>query len=454
VKSMGSFKPQSLMALLEAGTLAGREDGELLELFRANRADVSAEAFRVLVERHGPLIHAICRRLLRDPNDVDDAFQATFLVLVHRVNSIRKRDSIGAWLHGVAVRVARRARHRAARRMALERTLENAVPVLAAKPDCSVSEVVEAVHQEIDRLPGKYREPVILCCLEQQTYEQAARQLGTSEPTLRGRLHRGRQRLEARLRARGFSSTDALVLVGWEAGPALHPALVDSTVLLAQRFSAVGGLVTAAVTPSVLSLVQGVVHAMFWNPLKVAVFSALVAAGVLGTAVLARQGQSGSEAPAKQKPAHSADNAASPAPTPISKQTEKASIDRKNEPIRFWLSEKLDLDHPTGISLQVFLKEIKKATTTKDNSGIPIYVNPRGQQDAQITTDSKVFVTKGTALGETLRYVLNSIGLSYILNDGFLMIDSRTGILESRLDEVDRKLDRIINALERRNPAP
>ena len=148
------------------------------------------------------------------------------------------------------------------------------MPVLAAKSDCGVSELVEVVHQEIDRLPGKYREPVILCCLEQQTYEQAARQLGTSEPTLRGRLHRGRQKLEARLRARGFSLTDALVLVGREAGPTLRPALVDSTVLLAQRFSVVGGLVTAAVTPSVLSLVQGVIHAMFWNPFKVATFSA------------------------------------------------------------------------------------------------------------------------------------------------------------------------------------
>ena len=92
MKPMVSFRPQSLMALLESGTLAGRDDGELLELFRARRGDVSAEAFRVLVERHGPMILAICRRLLRDPNDVDDAFQATFLVLVRRVGSIRKRD--------------------------------------------------------------------------------------------------------------------------------------------------------------------------------------------------------------------------------------------------------------------------------------------------------------------------------------------------------------------------
>ena len=347
MKPMVSFRPQSLMALLESGTLAGRDDGELLELFRASRGDVSAEAFRVLVERHGPMILGICRRLLRDPNDVDDAFQATFLVLVRRVGSIRKRDSIGSWLHGVAVRVARRGRQRAARRMALERTLEDAVPVLAAKPDCGVSEVVEVVHQEIDRLPGKYREPVILCCLEQQTYEQAARQLGTSEPTLRGRLHRGRQKLEARLRARGFSSTDALVLVGPKAGPALHPVLVDSTVLLAQRFSAVGGLVTAAVTPSVLSLVQGVVHAMFWNPFKVATFSALVAAGVLGTAVLAQQGRSGSEAPPKQKPVHLTDNPATQPVARASKQSERELIDQKNAHIRSLLARKLDSIFPT-----------------------------------------------------------------------------------------------------------
>jgi RNA polymerase sigma factor (sigma-70 family) len=281
VKSMVSFQPQSLMALLEAGTLAGREDGELLELFRARRGDVSAEAFRVLVERHGPMILAVCRRLLRDPNDVDDAFQATFLVLVRRVGSIRKRESIGSWLHGVAVRVARRARQRAARRMALERTLDDAVPAPEANPDSGISDLVGVIHQEIDRLPGKYREPVILCCLEQQSYEQAARLLGTSEPTLRGRLHRGRQKLEARLRARGFSTADALVLVGPKAGPVLPGALVDSTVLLAQRFSAVGGLVHAAVKPSVLFLVQGVVHTMVWNSFKLTSISALVATGVL-----------------------------------------------------------------------------------------------------------------------------------------------------------------------------
>src|SRR3954465_14395100 len=103
---MVSFRPQSLRALLESGTLAGRDDGELLELFHTHRGDVSAEAFRVLVERHGPMILAVCRRFLTDPNDVDDAFQATFLVLVRRVGSIRQRESIGSWLHGVAVRVA------------------------------------------------------------------------------------------------------------------------------------------------------------------------------------------------------------------------------------------------------------------------------------------------------------------------------------------------------------
>jgi RNA polymerase sigma factor (sigma-70 family) len=444
-------KLQSLKALLRSGTLAGRDDGELLELFRARRGDVSAEAFRALVERHGPMILAICRRLLRDPNDVDDAFQATFLVLVRRVGSIRKRDSIGSWLHGVAVRVAHRGRQRAARRMALERTLESARPVVAAKPDCGVSEVVEVVHQEIDRLPGKYREPVILCCLEQQTYEQAARQLGTSEPTLRGRLHRGRQKLEARLRARGVSTTDALVLAGPKAGPALDPVLVDSTVLLAQRFSAVGGLVTAAVTPSVLSLVQGVVRAMFWNSFKVVSVSGLVAAGVLGTVVLAQQGRSGSEAPANPNPVPPAASTA----LPTSKQTERQSIDRKNARIRSSMSQNFAFDFPQGVPLDQFLKEVKAATTSGGFPGIPIYVNPRGLQEAQITLESKVYVmTKGEALGKTLRYVLNSTGLSYELRDGFLFIDSRIGILEGRLDELDRKLDRILTALERQNPSP
>jgi RNA polymerase sigma factor (sigma-70 family) len=284
--------------------------------------------------------------------------------MVRRVGSIRKGDSIGCWLHGVAVRVARRARQRAARRMAQERTLDDTVPVLQANADSGASELVGVVYQEIDRLPGKYREPVILCCLEQMTYEQAARHLGTSEPALRGRLYRGRQKLEARLRARGFSTTDALVLVGPKTVPVLHPALVDSTVLLAGRFSTVGGPVTGAVALSVLSLAQGVVHAMFWNSFKVATFSALVTAGVLGTAVLAQQGRSGSEAPAKQTPAKSADNAASLVSAQGSKPTEQELINQKNSRIRSWLSRKLDLDFPQGVSLNEFLKRISNTSKT------------------------------------------------------------------------------------------
>jgi hypothetical protein len=135
-----------------------------------------------------------------------------------------------------------------------------------------------------------------------------------------------------------------------------------------------------------------------------------------------------------------------------SKPTEQELIDQKNSRIRSWLSRKLDLDFPQGVSLNEFLKRIKAATRSDTDAGIPIYVNPRGLQEAQITLDSKVYVNKGEALGKTLRFVLNSTGLSYGVKDGFLSIDSRIGILEARLDEVDRKLDRILSALDRRNP--
>jgi hypothetical protein len=184
---------------------------------------------------------------------------------------------------------------------------------------------------------------------------------------------------------------------------------------------------------------------MFWSTFKIATCSAVVTAAVLGTAVLAQQGRSGSGAPAQQTPAHPPDNAASPALAQVSKPTQQQLIDQKNAHIRSLLSRKLDLDFPDGISLQEYLKEIKRATTSKDDPGIPIYVNPRGIQDAQITLTSRISFTKGQSLGETLRYVLNSTGLSYVVHDGFLMIDSRTGILERRLDEIDRKLDWIIH---------
>src|SRR6202161_354950 len=125
-------KPQGAGAALDtpfaAGTLGTLADGELLDCFRSHSNAAGHEAFRILVERHGPMVLGLCRSLVRDPHGADDAFQATFLVLVRKAASIKRRDTIGPWLHGVAGRVARRARDRAVRRQRHEVEATSEIP--------------------------------------------------------------------------------------------------------------------------------------------------------------------------------------------------------------------------------------------------------------------------------------------------------------------------------------
>jgi RNA polymerase sigma factor (sigma-70 family) len=184
-----------------AGEGAGAPaDGELLERFVARRDE---EAFAELVRRHGPMVLGTCRGVLRHAQDAEDAFQATFLVLAKKASSVRRR-SVGGWLHTVAYHLACRARARGARRQQVERRAEVAT---AGEPllDVSVRELMGAVHEELSRLPEKYRAPLVLCYLQERTQDEAARQLGCTEGALHGRLFRGRERLRARLARRGLA---------------------------------------------------------------------------------------------------------------------------------------------------------------------------------------------------------------------------------------------------------
>ena len=153
-----------IQVLFGVGTCAGLTDGQLLERFMASRDEAGELAFESLVTRHGPMVVRICRNLLDDPQDVHDAFQAVFLVLARRGGAIRDRRSIGSWLYGVAVRVAARARVAAIRRCIRDRRTTRAAQITAAvvpnQHDPSPSERndgAEVVHQEVTRLPEKYR---------------------------------------------------------------------------------------------------------------------------------------------------------------------------------------------------------------------------------------------------------------------------------------------------------
>jgi RNA polymerase sigma factor (sigma-70 family) len=203
-------------------------DAELLEEFLGRR---NAVAFETLVRRHGPLVLRVCRDVLDDPDDAEDAFQATFLVLVRRAGSIRDPDSLGRWLHEVANRVALRARADARRRYTRQRQGGEMTAPDPGHEDAERRELRAAVHAELNRLPENLRAPLILCYLEERSYEEAARRLRLPLGTLKARLSRGRDLLRSRLVRRGIVVTvlllDALLS---EEALAVPPDLVASTV--------------------------------------------------------------------------------------------------------------------------------------------------------------------------------------------------------------------------------
>ena len=170
--------------LFESGTCTGLSDARLLERFVTHRDEA---AFAALVARHGPLVLNTCRAVLKDPNAADDAFQATFVLLFRKSGSIRGRDALGAWLHRVAYRTALEVQSAAARR----RNVEQAAGTLRAARTSPPDDRGAVLHEEIERLPDRFRLPVVLCDLDGMTRDQAADYLGCTEGTVRGRLAKG-----------------------------------------------------------------------------------------------------------------------------------------------------------------------------------------------------------------------------------------------------------------------
>jgi polysaccharide export outer membrane protein len=170
-------------------------------------------AFEALVVRHAPRVLGVCRQVLQGPHDVEDAFQSTFLLLARNAASIRKRESLGHWLHGVAHRLAVRLKVKSARRGTAERE-SRGVGMASPKPEDEVNrrELRQVIHEEIDRLPERLRQPVMLCYLEGLTNEAAARHLGCPSGTLKVRLATAREILHGRLARRGLALSISLLL--------------------------------------------------------------------------------------------------------------------------------------------------------------------------------------------------------------------------------------------------
>src|SRR5262245_42556022 len=191
-----------LRRTVEMASLAPLSDRELLERFVARQDRAACEA---LVWRHGALVLAACRQVLDAPADVEDAFQATFLTLLRKASAVRKREAVGSWLFGTAHHIAVQARLSAGRRRRREaRAAAVREPGVQPAPDLSWREAVGVLHEELDRLPDRFRLPLLLCYLQGKSRDEAAEQLGWTPSSVRGRLERGRAALRKRLVRRGI----------------------------------------------------------------------------------------------------------------------------------------------------------------------------------------------------------------------------------------------------------
>jgi RNA polymerase sigma factor (sigma-70 family) len=300
---------RQLRTLYNIGTIGELTDGQLLERFATDRDEAAELAFSALVERHEAMVWRVCLAIIRDRHDAEDAFQATFLVLIRKARSLWVRDSLGPWLHQVACRTAsclratvlrrrKHERHRA--EIQGDRSIEIPTP---RDPDRDA-----AVHEEVDRLPEKYRAPIVLCDLEGRTHQEAARSLGWPIGTVKTRQLQGRRLLRDRLVHRGL-------------GPAVAVAVVESsrrTAVAAMPKELSRGAVNAAMQQSarlltgfgvsahVLTLTEEVLRAMLWIRLRYVVVVALaigIGAGGAGVYVCGSQeptpkvGRTGSTGP-------------------------------------------------------------------------------------------------------------------------------------------------------------
>jgi RNA polymerase sigma factor (sigma-70 family) len=304
---------RQIESLFEGGSLAALSDRQLLDRFNAQRDAAGESAFAALVVRHGPMVLGVCTALVGDRHHAEDAFQAVFLILAQKARSIGDPDLLGNWLYGVALRTARCARIRLARRCKIEETgaIANAgasVAVPSAEEVFLAHEQAELLHDEIGRLPRAFRQAVVLCYLEDVTVYEAARRLRCSHGTVRSRMARAREKLRRGLIRRGVVLTAAALttaLVNRRALASVSTHLSDTTSRAAIRF--VVGQSTATLATAVA---REVLRSMLMSKVRLALLWVLVlAGGALGvsylTAALARNQE--------------------PASTPIDRQTRAAA---------------------------------------------------------------------------------------------------------------------------------
>jgi RNA polymerase sigma factor (sigma-70 family) len=280
-----------LRGLVHAGGVVDRTDGQLLKEYISHREEAALAA---LVRRHGPMVWGVCRRVLGNHHDAEDAFQATFLVLVRKAASIMPREMIGNWLYGVAHQTARKTRATTAKRQARERQVK-AMPEPEAMPEPDLwPELEPLLDGALSRLPDKYRAVIVLCDLEGKTRKAVARQLKIPEGTLSSRLTTARTLLAKRLGRYGLAISAGVLatIVSHQAASAGVPgSVVCATIKAASLFAAGQAAATGALSAKVLAVAEGVLKTMYLTKLKMAIATGFVIACLYGAGTVVSQAQ-------------------------------------------------------------------------------------------------------------------------------------------------------------------
>ena len=435
----GSGLRSSLDTLARVGVVGDLADGPLLRRVAADLGgDVGRSAFAAVVERHGPMVWSVCRRVLGDTPDAQDAFQATFLVLARKAGSVRKADSLASWLHGVALRVARRARVDDARRLARERRgAELRAVATSFEPD---PEPWPELHEEIARLPGRYREPLVLCYLEGLSTEAAASRIGCPRGTILSRLSRARDRLRDGLTRRGLAPS--LVPAAGSIPQAFPATWLDATVKASLAFAErrAGGAVLA--TAATTTLAQGVLTAMTLSKLKLAGAAALaLALAATGVRTYARQ-QGG------DKPGPTASTANDSAAKAEPKAADRSKLTRQADDLleRFARVEVKDAAlQKEKLDLQKRLSSLLAAVHAADKSPAAAKTDlPAPKEDVPPTP------AKGSAFRERLALDLQADDLRRQL----AAIEAQVDPLEEQRLDLQKQLSSVLAAISAARNAP
>jgi RNA polymerase sigma factor (sigma-70 family) len=307
-----------LRGIIDPARASGAGDGELLERFVRQRDEI---AFELLVWRHQRMVLGVCRRVLLDAHEAEDAFQAAFLALVRRAEAVCRYPSVAGWLHKVAYHIALRARKRAAKRTIGE--LDDAAIECRRDPAEAAArrEVAAVLDEEISRLPEKYRLPVVLCYLEGKTYQEAGRQLGVPVGTLSARLTRGRSLLHTRLARRGIGVSGSLlaVLLCEQASSA-----VASSELVKAATAIATGQSSGATSASIAALAESALGSMVVSKVKMVTIIVLAGCLIAGMGLLI---------PAAVAPPPTAPESPGPPAAAGADKEKPAHVDRYGDPL-------------------------------------------------------------------------------------------------------------------------